>query len=267
MGIIEAIKKGFGLANKVLNLVLLVFVFNLIWNLAGIPMGRMTPPPGGTIPIAVALISVLFILISILVQGGVLASVKDAIKTGTASLGKFISYGKKLYLRLLGLGLILILIIGILGLLSALIISLAAPSGSTILFIIALIGGIVIGGLGLYLVILLFPAPYVLVAEDVGVVKAIKGSISFVRGNLLRVLGLVVLLILISLGIGLVIGLIGGGLSLVIKGVASQILIGLLNSALNAYLSVLVTGAMMSFYLASGSGASAAAESSPAGQA
>ena len=45
MGIIEAIKKGFGVASRNLGLVLVLFVFNLIWNIVNVAI-----MPAGALP-------------------------------------------------------------------------------------------------------------------------------------------------------------------------------------------------------------------------
>ena len=82
MGMLEAIKRGFGVASKNLALVLVLFVFNLIWNminLAFMPAGATAAPTAGatTIPaippeavLSTLAISVLFIFVSIFMQGG-----------------------------------------------------------------------------------------------------------------------------------------------------------------------------------------------------
>mgnify|MGYP003393107810 CR=1 FL=1 len=94
MGTLEAIKKGFGVASKNMMLVFVLFVFNLIWNMANIaimPVGAMLTPGAGAatapaIPpetvLATIAFSILFILFSIFMQGGSLGAVRDYIKEG-----------------------------------------------------------------------------------------------------------------------------------------------------------------------------------------
>ena len=49
MGIIEAIKRGFGIATKMFVLVLILFVFNAVWNIGMIPLTRQFVPQPGVI--------------------------------------------------------------------------------------------------------------------------------------------------------------------------------------------------------------------------
>jgi hypothetical protein len=249
MGIIEAIKKGFSVATKAMVLVLILFIFNAVWALVSIPF---TAPAetGAAVTPAAGILSIIFLLISIFVQGGSLGVVKDYIKEGALKLGEFVKYGFKFYLRLLGLGLIIALIILIVGIIAALIIAMTAPLENAVVTVISSILAIVVGALGLYFVILLIMSPYILVSEDKGVIESLKASIAFVRNSLGRVIGLLVLLILISLGIGLIIGIITGLTTFAMPVNVSQIIIGVINSAFNAYLGVVMLAAFMAFYLA-----------------
>jgi hypothetical protein len=144
MGMLEAIKKGFGVASKNLMLVFVLFVFNLIWNMVNIaimPVG-VVPAPGAdaatapVVPPEAALttlaFSILFILVSIFMQGGSLGVVRDYIKEGKMKLSQFASYGLKYYLRLLGLGLVIILFVFIIAVIAALIVAATAPLNNVI---------------------------------------------------------------------------------------------------------------------------------------
>lgn len=256
MGVIEAVKKGFGIATKSLSLVAVLIVFNLIWNLASIPLARQggIQAPGAAptpqITAAALLFSIVFIVVSIFVQGGALGLVKDYIKEGKMKLANFPSYGFKYYLRLLGLGLIIILIIGIIALIAALIIAATAPLNNTVVTVIASIIAIIIGAAGLYYVLLLIMSPYSLVCDETGVIGSMKKSIGIVRKAVGRVLLLLVLLILISLGIGFVIGFLTGLVTVAMPAGAGQVVIGIVNSIFNGYLGIVMMAAFMVFYLA-----------------
>jgi hypothetical protein len=255
MGVIEAIKKGFSVAAKNMGLVLVLIIFNVIWNLASIPLAGQgaaiapgtTPPPQMT---AMALLfTILFILASIFVQGGTLGLVKDYLKEGKASLPSFAKYGLKYYLRLLGLGLIIVLIIAILGLVAAIIIAATAPLKNFAVTIAATVVAVIIGVMGLCFIFLLVMSPYALVCDELGIGGAIKKSIAVVKKAVWKVLLLLILLILISLGIGFIIGFAIGLATAAAPANVGQWLIGIVNSIFNGYLGVVMMAAFMALYL------------------
>jgi len=195
-------------------------------------------------------ISLVFILASIFIQGGVLGSVMDIVKKNSIELSKFGEYGAKFYLRLLCLALIIILILGVVAFIVTLIIAAAAPTKNIVLIAISIATAVIIGLLGLCLVFFLFLSPYVTVAEDAGIFDSMQKSINFIKERPFRTLGMLILLVLIGFGIGLIMGIIAGIISLIIKGKVLQAVTGILNGGVNAYLSVLVTGCIVTYYLA-----------------
>lgn len=263
MGIVDAIKKGFGVASKNLSLILVLFVFNLIWNMVNIvlmPAGAVPAPgaePAATppaIPPEVAIMSlvasIIFIIVSVFMQGGSLGVVKDYIKEGKMKLGSFASYGLKYYLRLLGLGILIILLVVIIALIAALIIAATAPLNNAAVTVVASVIAIVIGIVGIYFVLLLVMAPYSLVCDDTGIITAMKKSMGTVRKAFWRVFLLLILLVLIAIGIGVLIGILTGLLTVAMPAKAGQVVIGIVNSLFNGYLGIVMMAAFMSYYLA-----------------
>lgn len=261
MGIVNAIKKGFGVASKNLLLVLILFIFNLIWNMINVailPMPTMPAPgmPAETTPaippqtaMTTLVLSALFILISIFMQGGSLGVVRDYIKEGKMKISGFASNGLKYYIRLLGLGIIIILAILIIAIIAALVIAATTPLNNTVATIIASIIAILIGLIGIYLVILLTMSPYALVCDEAGIVGSMKKSIRIVKKAFWRVLALLVLLILIAIGIGVILGVVTGLLTVALPAKAGQIVIGVINSLFNGYFGIVMMGAFMALYL------------------
>ena len=251
MGIIEIVKKGFVVAAKSIGLVLILFVFNLVWNMASIPLAAgpgAAPTPQLTA--SAIILSVIFILISIFVQGGSLALVRDHVKEGKMKLGSFASYGLKYYLRLLGLGFFIVLIIAVFGLIAAVIVAATAPLNNVVVTTIAGIIAIVIGAIGLYAILLLILSPYALVSEELSIIESMKRSLALVRKAIGRVLLLLVVLILISLGIGFLLGFLTGLMTAALPVKVGQVLIGFVNSIFNGYLGVVMTASFMGYYLA-----------------
>jgi membrane-anchored glycerophosphoryl diester phosphodiesterase (GDPDase) len=93
-------------------------------------------------------------------------------------------------------------------------------------------------------------SPYSIICDGTGVMGAMKKSIGIVRKSIGKVLLLLVLLVLISLGIGLLVGFVLGLVTVAMPAMAAQILIGIVNSVFNGYLGVVMMAAFMAFYLA-----------------
>lgn len=262
MGMLEAIKKGFGVATKNPVLVLVLFVFNLVWNIINVsimPVGAI-PAPGAdagampTIPPQVALttliLSILFVLVSIFMQGGSLGVVRDYIKEGKSKISQFASYGAKYYFRLLGLGIIIVLFVIIVALIAALIVAATTPLNNTIATIIASILAISIGLAGIYFVILLAMSPYTMVSDEIGVVESMKRSMRLVKKYFGKILLLLALLVLIAIGIGVVLGIVTGLATVAMPVKVGQMVIGVVNSLFNGYFGVVMMASFMALYLA-----------------
>lgn len=250
MGIMAAIKKGFGTATKGFGLVLVLFVMNLIFNLVSLPFtpkAGETPTPNQMTP--AFLLSLVFILISIFIQGGALGLVRDYLKGGAMKLGNLASYGMKYYLRLLTLLLIVVLIILVAGVIAALLIAATAPLNNAVVTGIATIVAIIVGAIAIYYLILLVMAPYAIVCEEAKAIEGLKKSLGMVKRAIGKVLLLLVLLILISLGAGFIVGFISGIATVALPVAAGQIAIAIVSSAFNGYMGVMMMAAFMGLYL------------------
>lgn len=259
MGIIGAIKKGFGVATKSMALVAVLFLFNLAGNLLSIPFTPVAPAAGGpaTLPAGLTAgalaFSLVFILISIFVQGGTLGLVRDAMKTGSMKLGSMVQYGGKYYLRLLGVGLLIVLVLVIVALIAGLLIAVTAPLNNMALTAVAVaIAVIIVIAAALKLFIPLTLAPYAVVCEEKGVIGSLQRSLQLTGKPFSRTLGLLLLivaLVLIALAIGFIIGLVVGLVSVALPAQAGRIVMIVVSSAVNGYLGLVVTAAFMAFYL------------------
>jgi hypothetical protein len=261
MGILEAIKKGFGVASKNLTLVLILFIFNLIGNIINIsiiPAGALPAPgsPATTPPalppqvaMAAFISASIFIIINIFMQGGSLGIVRDYIKEGKSKLSQFASYGLKYYLRLLGLGVLILLIVLIVAAIAALIILATSPLNNVVVTVIASIIAMLIGLAGIYFVLLLAMSPYSLVCEEMGIFGAMKKSMAVVGKAFWKVLLLLILLILIAIGIGVLLGVLTGLLTVIMPVKAGQIVIAAVQSLFNGYFGIVMMAAFLVFYL------------------
>ena len=246
MGIGEAIAKGLDVAKKSFGLVLLVFVFGFAFNLLNLFMA----PPAGTDPnqappAGMIVAGILFIFLTIYFQAGSMAYIHDRIKTGAASIANFTSGGMKYYVKLLLLGLVVSLVIGVCVVLAAFSVALLQN-----LQVVSVPLAILFAALGVYFVVMFFLAPYAAVVDNQSVGAAIKTSMKLVKKNILKLLGISAIMILIGFGIGLVLGALLAGISVVVKAeMVSQVIFAFLSSAVNSFLGVFVTGAFMAFYL------------------
>ena len=250
MGVVEAIKKGFGAAAKNVGLIGVLFVFNVVMNLVSLPFAQTAASPNPQFTATTLLISLVFILISIFLQGGSLGIVRDYLKQGKSELSKLVSYGSKYYLRLFLLGALIVAVIFVAGIIAALIIAATAPLNNAAVTIIAAIIAIIIGVIALFYIFLLIFSPYVLVCEDKGVIDALKASIKIVRGAILKTLLLLVMIILIAFGIGFLVGFLTGLITVMMPVSVGQVVIAVISSLFNAYLGLVMMATFMIFYFA-----------------
>jgi len=247
MSIIEALKKGFGQTGKLLNVVLVFFVFNVVVGLISLPLAN---PDRAAEPgiVAISLISsLLFFLIFIFLQGGALGLVKDQLKTAYASMAQFTAYGKKFYLRILVLLLMYILIaiaiVLVLSLVSAGLL-LLGDNIATRSIVATIVTVVAIG----VITLLVYPI-FSIVVEGLGAVAALKKGIGVARSNFWRTLGLFFMMLLVSLVISLIIGFIVGLISVPLPVGMSQVLVAIVNAAVQSYIPIVMMVAFMSFYM------------------
>ena len=246
MGIGESIKKGFGVANKSVPVVLVLFVLGFIFSIVNLKLTPQTQDPNASPSPVLIAVGIIFIFLTIFLQAGSMAYVRDRIKSGTATLGSFLASGGKYYLPILVLGIVVSLIIGVFVLLAALVVAMLQS-----IQVLSIPLAILFAALGIYFVVMLFLSPYAVVVDGKSVKQAIQLSMKLVKKNILALLGISALLILIGFGIGLGLGAILAGVGFLIKQESvSQIVFALLSSLVNAYLGMVVTAAFMNFYLA-----------------
>ena len=247
MGIFEAIGKGFSQAGKLVGVIVVFFIINLIYGLVVLPFSAPTATQEVVTTIILFVIGIIYSLIYIFPQAGALGNIKDVMKTGSASMDKFVEYGKTYYLRILGLVLIYLVISLAVVLVLALLttgIFLVGYNVATVIVVSLIITVVALA----VITLLLFPI-YSIVADDVGPVEALKNGISIAMANFWKSLGLIVTVALLSFLIALPVFFVIGALGIVIPPMVSQILMILVNSVLQSYLGVVIMIAFMAFYM------------------
>ncbi len=247
MNIVESVKKGFLLSQKLLKVVLIFFILNVVMGLMSLPL--TTPENTGNPVIATIsfLLTLIFFTIFIFLQGGALGLTRDIHKTGACDISNFIAYGKKYYLRILGLlSLYVLIALGIALVLflvgsGVLLIANNAFMRSIVTVIAATVALVAV-------VILLFPV-YSIVADENRVLQAIKKGISVSRNNFWEVLKIFLFLIAISVVVSLVIGFIIGLITIPLPLILTRVIITIVNSAVQSYIPVVMMLVFMGYYL------------------
>ena len=241
MSMKTSVGKGFEVARQSLAVVGVLSLFGFVWNLINIYFAPKLQTPSARVSLAMVLASVVFFLASIFLQAGTLGYIREKIKQGRADFSIFMSSGSRYYLRLFLVGLIIALIVVVFIAVGAIAVMLLKTVGIVI--------AVLIGLVAIYVILLMFFAPYAVVINEEKAVASIKKSISLVKKNLLGVLGISGILLLIGFVIGLLIGVIFGLLNVTAPGTVSQVITALLSSILNAYLGIFVSASFMNFYL------------------
>jgi hypothetical protein len=258
MEILGSIGKGFGIAAKSAGLIIVLFIFNLLGSIASLPFATVAPGATATpqLTAGAVVFSILFILISIFVQGGTLGIVRDVIKEGKMKLASMAQYGVKYYLRLLGLGILIVLIIAIVALAAGLLIAVTAPLNNTAVTTIAIVIAVAIAiAVGLLFFLPFTLSPYAIVCDEAGVVDSMRKALDIARKPFIRVLmllGLVLLLVAIALIVGFVVGFVVGLVTAFVPAALGRALMMITTSAINGYLGVVITSSFMVFYLSLG---------------
>ena len=248
MGILESVIKGFKEAGKLMNIIVIFFVFNVIVGLIGLPLSNPANAQNPGVASLSIIVSLVFFLFFILLQGGALALVRDKIKTSLIDMGKFLEYGKEFYLRILLLLLAyMIIAIGIVIVLSLISAGILLMGDNVITR--TLVAAIVTIASVAIITLLVYPI-YAIVAENIGVVEALKKGISVAKDNFWKTMGLFIVLLIISMAVSLAIGFIVGLVSVAMPQILGQIIITIANAAVQSYIPVVMMVAFMGLYLA-----------------
>jgi hypothetical protein len=266
MDIFGSVKKGFGVATKSMGLIIVLFVFNLLGSVASLPFAAVAPgaTPSPQLTAGAMIFSVVFILISIFIQGGTLGLVRDVIKEGKMKLASLAQYGVKYYLRLLGLGVLIVLIIAVVALVAGLLIAVTAPINNPVVTTIAVVAAILIAvAMGILFLIPFTLSPYAIVCDEMGVVDSMKKALETARKPMVRVavlLALIIVLVLIALAVGFIVGFLVGLVTAFVPAGIGRSIMMVATSAINGYLGVVITASFMAFYLSATKGEAVAAK-------
>ena len=269
MGILQALKNGFGAISKNIKLLALMIVISIVIMVISIPMviavfGQavfqpgVQPTPEQMRNVNWALF-VPFILLMILIQtfvnAGVVGSIKDIIKTNSFNLGNFLTHAKSLFVRFILFTVLVLIIMLVAGVVMTLIGAIIGAIGNAVAIIGAILG-ILLALLAIVVFVFLgifgSLGPVVIAAEDTGTVAAMGKAVAFIKANKVKVVGLSVIL-----WIGFVLIAIINNISAAFGPLA--IVIQIVMSVVNIYLSLAYIASFMSLYLGTAGGAQASA--------
>ncbi len=247
MEIMEVVKKGFVETSKLMRVVLIFFVFNVVMGLISLPLTDPVNANNPGIAVLSGILTLIFFLGFVFLQGGALGLVKDRLKTGSADLTQLPAYGKKFYLRILSLLLIYVLIAVAVVLLLALLSAGLLLLGDNIFLrsIIAVIITIVAFAM---ITLLVYPV-YAIVVDDVSPVMALKNGITTSKENFVKTLGTFVVLLIASLLISLVVGFLTGIATIPFGDLVSRVILAIVNAAVQSYIPIVMMVAFMSLYM------------------
>lgn len=246
--LLGSIKKGFSAANRSLTLIAPLWGVGFFWNLVNVFAPASKPqlqPRASSLALTVVLGAAL-IAITIFLQAGTLTYVRDQVKTGRAAWPVFFSGARRYFLPMLFLGFLVAAGLGLVF----------AVSGLAVLFLqeVGILIALPLMAIGIYLALLLFMAPYIIVLEGPSFPQAVRESVAFTRKNILDAVKILAVLALLAIAPALLLAAAGSFLTVEFPGRFSQILFIGINSLSKAYGGVFVTGVFIDFYLVRNAG-------------
>jgi len=240
----DSIKKAFMLSVAAVKVFTVIVVFNIIVNIINLMV--IPAPVNAEMDLKKSFtilgIGLLFFLVAVFMQGGIIAYIRDLVKSGSANIASFINNCSKYFLRMLGLVLITILIVLGWGVLFFGALPLMVPALKTLFVILGLIS--IIG----IIILLILPA-YALVGSELGAVAAIRKGVSVTVSNFLQILGILIILILVAIVVMFLASFIIGILAIPVKQQAGGYIAAVVMAISSAVVTLLADIACMDFYL------------------
>ncbi len=255
MGPLSVIKKGFEVAGKNWGLIVVLFLLNIFSGTIGGPLKTLEEDASIGVILVGVLTVIFFLLLSVFIQAGLLGCIREAIKSGQRGIGNMVESGKKYFLRLLGLTLLVGFVVTVL----------AMFSGVGLILLRGAAGGILLRSAGMFISILfviaavcaaiaLFYSPYILVTDESQIIESMRKSIDFIRRFLAKALGTALLVLLLVIAASIVLAILLIPLAALTGSTEApsrlfQVIGSILGSGLNAYLGIVGMAAFMSLYM------------------
>ena len=262
MGVLNALKSGFSIAAKSLKLWGVLVVINVIlFILAIIAMvaimgptmannaNAATPPqPTGSQIISMMIVVIIGVIIQLFINAGIVGSLRDMVKTGSAKLGDFLKSANKYFVRFTLFSLLMFAVVIVFGILAAVLIGLIASLAKGAAIVSTMLG-IILGIVGLIGLIILglygSLVPVIIVSDESKVFGSISNAAKLLKKKFWVTLGLALIywvMFLLLAFLNYIANL--GGVAAV--SIVSQIGVSLVN----IFLSLAFIGSFIKYYLA-----------------
>lgn len=239
----DSIGKAFVLSLKAVKIFCVIVALNLLVNAINLMIIPAPVDAEMNLQKSFAVIGawLLFFLLAVFIQGGVISYVRDLVRTGSASLAPFAANCAKYFTRMLGIALLTMLIVLGWGLLLFAILPILLPPLKAVLIVLGI--AILIG----FMILLILPG-YALIGSDLGVMPALRKGVSMAAANFLKMTGILIVLIIIGVAAIFSASFIAGLLSLALKQAVGYVA-AIVMAVSSAVITLLADISYMDFYL------------------
>ena len=240
---LDSVKKAFALFPKALQLLYIIAAVNIVTNIINILTIPAPVDAEMTLGRSLFVIALFFLYgaITLFIGAGMLGYVKELVKNGASTIASFTANGKKYFLKVLALTILMLIAVGIVAAIFLLLGKVVPGALKPVLAILAVLAGII-------LAILLLLAPYALVGSELGVIASIKKSVQVGRKGFLNIIVVVLVLFLVSLAILIAASFLSGILSLILKPLARYV-VAIIMAIVSSIIWILANIAYMNLYL------------------
>lgn len=253
----ECVKKGFSVAKRSSELLLILFIAAFVEGVANLPFQAAATPETPQFTGPQILMGIFFRLLGVFLFAGALVYISEVVKQGKSSFDTFKSGGKRCYLRMLIVTIAFAVVLTLIRLVIQTVVNIMGGIANPVAVVISLIVAAVLF-VGFSFLML---APYAVTVKDVSVKEAFPISIQFVKSNLQKVLTVAIIIFTIAIILGFLVGAFLGLLSNLLDGFAVSIANIFVLSLFTTYVQVVAFGSLMAlFETGSGSSPAVAAE-------
>lgn len=240
----ECVKKGFSVAKRSSELLLILFIAAFVEGVVNLPFQASATPGVAQFTAPQMLLGVAFRLLGVFLFAGALIYIAEVIKQGKSNFETFKSGGARCYLRMLIITIVFAVILTGIRLVIQTVVNIMGGIANPVAVVISLIVATVLF-IGFSFLML---APYAITVKDNSVKEAFPASIAFVKANLQKVLTVTVIIFTVAIALGFIVGAFLGLLSNLLDGFAVSIANIFVLALFTTYIQVVAFGALMALF-------------------